>query len=555
VKKKTALLSLVLASSSLLAACGGDKATGGETTKKPADNGTAEKPAEAREQVLNLLAASEIPSMDSAIATDSVSFLVLNNVMEGLFRIDENGDLVDGMAEVASIQKSEDGKKYTFKIRDAKWSNGDPVTAHDFVYAWRKVVDPNTASEYAYIMNDIKNAAEIQGKKASPDQLGVKAIDDKTLEVELVNNIPYFEKLTTFPVFFPQNQKFVESQGDKYGLEFNTAVYNGPFVLADWKHEQSWQYKKNPNYWDAGTVKLEAINVNVVKDVGAGVNLYETKKVDRVGLSSEYVDKYKQDPNFKTEADASVFFLRQNTTNEVLKNVKARQAIAKGFDKEGIATVILNNGSTPANGLVPKEFVKSPAGVDFREENGDILAYNAEEAKKLWEEAKKELGKDTFEIELLNYDDDNSKKVGEFLKEQWETNLPGLTVNIKQQPFKQKLELESKMQYDITFAGWGPDYPDPMTFMDMFVTDGAHNQTGWSNAEHDKLIADAKSTLLSDLQARWNAMLKAEKIMLEEAPIAPMFQRGTSFLEREYVKGIVSYQFGADFSYKWAHLE
>ncbi|CUA79372.1 peptide ABC transporter substrate-binding protein [Anoxybacillus suryakundensis] len=548
-KKLSIFFMLLLVASTVLAACGGKK-----EEDKTANEG--EKPAQeapAKEQVLNLLETSEIPSLDSTLATDSVSFRVMNNVFEGLFRLDQNNEPTPGMAE--SYEVSEDGKVYTFKLRDAKWSNGEPVTANDFVYAWRKALDPNTGAEYAYIMYDIKNAEEVNTGKVPVDQLGVKAVDEKTLQVELKNPIPYFLSLLAFPTFYPQNEKFVKEQGDKYGLEANTTIYNGPFVLSEWKHEQSFQLKKNEQYWDAQTVKLETINFNIVKDVATGVNLYETNKADRVGLSAEFVDKYSSDKNFKTKSEPVLFFIRMNQKNEVLKNVNARKAIAMGFDKEAMVATILNNGSKAANYLVPEGFVTGPNGKDFREENGDLVKFNAEEAKKYWEQAKKELGKDKITLELLNYDSESAKKIGEFLKEQLETNLPGLTVNIKQQPFKQKLDLESKMQYELSFAGWGPDYQDPMTFIDMFVTNGAHNQTGWSNAEYDKLVKDAKTTLLSDLQARWDAMVKAEKILLDEAVIAPMYQRGAAYLEREYVKGIVDHPFGPDNSYKWAYIE
>jgi oligopeptide transport system substrate-binding protein len=550
VKRKLSLfLVLLLAVTTFLAACGG----GNKDTAKDT-GGTANKPDVKKEQVLNLLDSSEIPSLDSALATDQVSFIVLNNVMEGLYRLGKDNKPVPGMAE--SYEVSQDGKVYTFKLRkDAKWSNGDPVTAHDFVFAWRRVLDPKTASEYAYIMYDIKNAEEVNQGKLPVDQLGVKALDDHTLQVELKNPVPYFISLTVFGSFMPQNEKFVKSQGDKYGLEANTTLYNGPFVLSEWKHEQGWTYKKNPNYWDKDNVKLETINVKIVKDSATAVNLYETKKVDRVGLTAEFVDKYKNDKNFHTELDPSIFWLRMNTKNELLKNVNARKAIAMAIDKEALVNTLLNNGTVPANYIVPKEFVKGPNGKDFREENGDLVKYNVEEAKKLWEQAKQELGKDKFTIELLNYDSDVAKKIGEYLKEQLEKNLPGLTVNIKQQPFKQKLELESKMQYDLSYSGWGPDYQDPMTFIDLWVTNGPHNQTGWSNAEYDKLVKDAKTTLLSDLQARWDAMLKAEKLLFEEMPVAPLYQRGSAYLQREYVKDIISHPFGGDFSYKWAYIE
>lgn len=474
--------------------------------------------------------------------------------MEGLYRLGKDNKPVPGIAE--SYEVSQDGKTYTFKLRkDAKWSNGDPVTAHDFEFAWKRVLDPKTKSEYAYIMYDIKNAEEANTGKVPLDQVGVKALDDYTLKVELKNPVPYFVGLTAFGTFMPQNEKFVKAQGDKYGLEANTTLYNGPFVLSEWKHEQGWTYTKNPNYWDKDAVKLEKVNVKIVKDTATAVNLYETKQADRVGLTAEFVDKYKNDKNFHTKLDPRLYWLRMNTKKEPLNNVNARKAIAMAIDTQAMVDTLLNNGSIPAKFTVPKDFVTGPDGKDFRDVNGDLVNYNPDEAKKLWEQAKKELGKDKFTLELLNYDTDNAKKIGEYVKAQLEQNLPGLTVNIKQQPFAQKLKLESNMQYDLSFSGWGPDYQDPMTFLQLWTSTSPHNQTGWSNAEYDKLIKDAQTTLANDQQARWDAMLKAEKIVFEEMPIAPLYQNGVAYLQREYVKDFVTHTFGADYSLKWAYVE
>ncbi|MGG4167205.1 peptide ABC transporter substrate-binding protein [Rossellomorea vietnamensis] len=548
-KKFSFLLVLLLALSTFLAACGGDKKTEGNEEGSGA-GGSDEK----KEQVLNLLEASEIPSMDSTLATDAVSFNVMNNVLEGLYRLGENDEAVLGMA-AEEPKVSEDGKTYTFKIRDAKWSNGDPVTANDFVYAWKKALNPDTGAEYAYIMYDIKNAAKVNSGDLPVDELGVKATDDKTLEVQLETPVPYFKALLSFATFYPQNQKFVEEQGDKFGLEADTVVYNGPFTLSEWKHEQSFKLSKNDGYWDAENVKLKEVNFNIVKDTATGVNLYETNKADIAGLSAEFVDKYKSDENFKTRAATSVYFLRLNQGNEVLKNVNARKAIDSAYDKQGMVDVLLNNGSIPAYYLVPKDFVTGPDGTEYREAVGDFGKFDAKKAADYWAKAKEELGKDSIELELLNYDSDSSKKIGEFLKEQLEQNLEGLTVKIKAQPFKQKLELETKGQYDFSFAGWGPDYPDPMTFVDMFVTDGAHNQMGYSNPEYDKKIEQAKGELLDDLDARWQAMVDAEKILFDDQAISPMYQKGVSYLERPYVKNVLRHSFGADNSYKWASIE
>ncbi|MGM9930549.1 peptide ABC transporter substrate-binding protein [Pradoshia sp.] len=545
-KKVSLFLVMILALSTFLAACSGDDSTsskGGGST-------------EGVEQVLNVVESSEIPSMDTTLATDSVSFNVMNNVMEGLYRLGENDEVTDGVAE-GEPEVSEDGKTYTFKLRkDAKWSNGDPVTAHDFVYAWQKAVNPDTGAQYAYMMYVVENGQEINSGKKKPSELGVKAIDDNTLEVKLANAVPYFKSLLSFGTFMPQNQKFVEEQGDKYGLEADTTIYNGPFTLSEWKHEESFKLSKNKEYWDKDTVKLETVNFKIVKDTNTAVNLYETGKIDRVGLSAEHVDNFKDSEEFLTEPDSSVFYLEFNQENEILANTKIRKALTMAFDKEAYVDTILNNGSSAAYYIVPKQFYTTQDGKDFRDVNGDMLKTNKDEAAKLWAEGLKELGKDKVELELLNYDSDSAKKTGEYLKEQMESVLEGFTLTISQQPFQNKLDLQAKGDFDISFSGWGPDYQDPMTFLDMFTTGNGNNHGKFSNAKYDKLIKDANTTLLDDLKARDTAMADAEKLLIEEeAVIAPIYQRGGAFLMKDKVKGLLTHSFGGDYSYKWVSIE
>ncbi|MFD3447335.1 peptide ABC transporter substrate-binding protein [Microbacteriaceae bacterium 4G12] len=544
-KKLSVVLASTLTMSMFLGACG-------NSDKK--DTAKGDKKGGSDKQVLNLVDVSEIPTMDSTLATDNSSFTVLNNTMEGLYMRGKDDKPIPGVAK--SYEKLDGGKKYVFKLRDdAKWSNGDPVKAQDFVYAWKRAVDPaTTGSKYAYIMYDIKNAKKINTKELPVDQLGVKAVDDYTLEVELETPVPYFVELTSFGTFYPLNEKFVKEQGAKYGLEANTTLYNGPFVLSEWKHSQSYQMKKNPGYWDNKKVKLEEVNYNIVKDTATEVNLYETGAIDRARLTAEYVDKYKNKPEFHTTEDPTLFFMRLNEKNKALANKNIRKAIMMAYDKEGIANVLLNNGSIGAYGLVPKGWVKGPDKKDFRDKNGKLAKTDTKEAKKLWEAGKKEVGADTVQLELLNFDNENAKKIGEYLKEQLEKNLPGLTVTIKQQPFAQKLKLETSGDYDMSFAGWGPDYPDPMSFMDMFVTNGSHNQMGYSNPKYDELINKAQ-TDMSDLQARWNNMLQAEKILFDDAAIAPVYQRGKAFVQKDYVKDLIIHKSGAEFSFKSAYIQ
>ncbi|MGL4911283.1 MAG: ABC transporter substrate-binding protein [Romboutsia sp.] len=264
------------------------------------------------EKVLNLSTVSDIPTLDLSKATDLASFQVVNTVMEGLTRIDGDGKVQPGVAD--SWETSEDGLTWTFKLRkNSTWSNGTPVTAKDFEYSWKRTLNPETAAEYAYIMVDIEGAAD--AAKNGVDGVGVKAVDDYTLEVKLTRPIAYFAELMSFQPFFPQNQAFVESCGEAYGTAADKQLYNGPFVLSSWKMEDQFAMTKNDSYWDAANVKLKTINHKVVKDTGADVNLYEDKQIDRVILSSDYVDKYKNDKNLKTREVASINMLQVNGGN------------------------------------------------------------------------------------------------------------------------------------------------------------------------------------------------------------------------------------------------
>ncbi|MBG9536797.1 peptide ABC transporter substrate-binding protein [Bacillus thuringiensis] len=559
-KKFTAVVAPVLAMSMALTACSG---SGGEKkTTKTSSGGGEEKKSEikyAAKQVLNRTENQEIPTMDVSKSTDTLGSQILGNTMEGLYRLDKDNKPIPAAAE--SSTKSEDGKKYTFKLRkDAKWSNGDPVTAKDFVYAWQRLLDKNTAAEYAFIAFYIKNAEAInKGEKPLTD-LGAKAVDDYTLEVELEKPVPYFLNLMAFPSYYPLNEKFVKEKGDKFGLEADTTLYNGPFVMASWKHEQGWQLKKNDKYWDNKTVKLEEINYSVVKEVATKVNLYDTGSIDFTLLSGEFVDKYKSNKEEYGEySEASTFFLRlnqkRNGQDTPLKSKKLREAIALSIDKKGLANVILNNGSKATDQLVPKGLATGPDDKDYQDTFKNGLKYDPKKGAAAWEAAKKELGKDQVTIELLSYDDGTAKKIADYFKDQIEKNLKGVTVNTKIQPFKQKLKLESAQDYEVSFAGWSPDYSDPMTFIDMFESKSPYNQMSYSNPKYDEMVAKAGNELLSDPKKRWETLGKAEKLFLEEdAGLVPLYQTGRAYVMKPNVKGIVKHNISPEYSFKWAYV-
>ncbi|WP_394218598.1 peptide ABC transporter substrate-binding protein [Halobacillus trueperi] len=564
--KKTNWLLLVLALvlSMFLAACSGgsddtsnstDDADSEETTET--EDTSSEEGEASGEQVLNITDSAEIPTMDASLATDAVAFQWLGSTTDGLYRLGENAQPEPGIATDHEV--SEDGLTWTFNLReDAVWSNGDPVTANDFVYAWQRAVNPDTGSEYGpYMMGGvIKNAQAVVDGEVPVEELGVTADGDYTLVVELEKPVPYFESLTTFGTFLPLNQAFVEEQGDQYALEADTLLSNGPFVLTEWNHGEGWTLEKNQDYWDAENVKLETINVNVVKETSTAVNLYDTGEIDRTGLSAEFVDQYRTSDDFKVEEEPVLFYLKMNQENEVLGNVNARKAIQMVIDRQSMVDVILNNGSIPSVGHVPQNFTKHPeTEEDFREINGDLIETNVEQAQELWATAKEELGKDTVELGYLGGDSEVAMNMDAYIKDQLE-QLEGLTVNVQSVPFKERLARDEAMEYDIQNSGWGPDYIDPNTFLNMFVTDGGNNKTGYSSEAYDGLIEKANTELAQEPVERFETFLEAEKILIQEdAVLAPLYQRAVAQLWKPYVKGVITQPMGPDYTYKYAYIE
>ncbi|AOS99670.1 MULTISPECIES: peptide ABC transporter substrate-binding protein [Exiguobacterium] len=517
------------------------------------DENTSGSDSKNKKKEVTLVSTTDVPQLDPTKTTDSTSIIVTNNVFEGLYRLDGDNKPTPGIAE--SVEVSEDKKTYTFKLRkDAKWSDGSAVTADDFIYAWKRALDPKTAAEYAYILQDLKNANKIMAGDAELDELGVKKVDDQTLEVQLEAPAPYFLGLTSFPTYLPLKQSFVEDKGDKFATSVDTMVFNGPFVLDKWQANAGWTYKKNPDYWDKANVKMDKIDVKVVKEISTGVNLFEAKEVDFAPITSEFVSQYEKSDDYKTRPDARINFLRFNQKNKALKNKNIRKALALGFEKQGITDVILNDGSKPANFIVAKDFTFTPDGEDFRAKYPDLQSYDADAAKKAWDAGLKELGVKTVELSMLSRDEDAFKKVSEYLKGDLEKHLPGLTIKIKQQPFKNFLELESKGDYDISAAGWGPDYQDPMTFLDMWLTDGSFNRMEYSNKKFDDLIKGAKQQ--ADEAKRWSDMQEAEKMLLtEDYAIAPIYQKGEAYLQRTNIDKLYRHPFGADMSFKWMEVK
>lgn len=535
-------------------ACGFDDSTEGESSNEEDSNEDTEEKDTGLdgEQSITIFEQSEIPTLDSAHAHDSVGFSTLNNINEGLYRGDENHTPQLALAEDHEV--NEDETVHTFTLRDATWSNGEPVTAHDFEFAWKRTFEE--AGHYAdmFITANVKNAQAIFDEEMDPDELGVEAEDDNTLVVTLESPNALFKQLLTFPTFFPQNQEFVEEAGDQYGTEADKVLFNGAFILESWEHDKGWVYKKNPDYWDADAVELEEIHVNVVKETSTLVNLWETEELDRVDLSSSYVDEYQDDESFFIEERPSIVFMRVNHNLDPFQNEHIRMAFDMSIDKEGLTEVILNDGSKPLHSLIPADFSFSPENEqDFRELNGPFNEGSDEEAQELWENGLSDLGEDSLEFELTVSDDEAHQKIAEYAKDQLETNLDGLTVDIKKVPFEARLEQEKAVEYDMVISTWGPDYNDPMTFLDMWVTDGSANRMDFSDEEYDDLIEEIRDE--TDEEARYYMMLEAEQMLLDDMHIIPLVQDADAVLMRQEIKGMVRHPAAPQFDYKWTYIE
>ncbi len=537
--KKFKYLLVGLATVALLAACGGS------------DSKESTQAVDSQKKILNVATDIELASMDTGVATDGYSFDAIAAVIEGLYQLDSDGNPIPGMAE--STEVSEDGKTYTFKLRDAKWSDGTPVKANDFVFAWRRLADPATASEYSYMLDvaGIKNASEIAKGEKAKEELGITAIDDKTLKVELNYAVPFFYQLMAFPSFYPISEEFYKKHGDQYALTPEAILANGPFKMTAWNQGSGYELVKNDTYYDSGVVKLDGINVQLVKDSQSAVVAYEQGTVDVMKLTGELVEQYKGSPEMRNTLGGYLWYVSPNTKVPGLENPNLRLALALSYDKEQIAEHLLKDGSIAANFAVPVKLAVGPDKKDFRATSPEYLKVDKAKAKEYYEIAKKELGKDSFNFELLFEDTEASKKVAEYLKSEIETNLPGVTLTLKQQPKKSRLQLMQKGEFDLGLTRWGPDYADPMTYLDMWVSGASYNFGSWSNEKYDELVFEAsKGSLVTKLEERWQALKDAEKIVMDEAAILPVYQTGSAMMIKSNVKGIEFHSVGVPTVYK-----
>lgn len=501
----------------------------------------------------------ELSSLDTTLANDTYSITVLNNTMEGLYRLDKNNDIIPANAE-EKPSISEDKLTYKIKLKENnKWSNGDPVTAKDYVYSWQKAVNPKTGSEYSGLFNGIKNAKEIIEGNKPVEELGIKAIDDYNLEITMDNPVPYFESLLAFPTFFPQNQKFVEKEGKEYGTTNEHLIYNGPFVLTDFDGpgtDTEWTLVKNEDYWDKDKVKLKEIKNQVSKEPATSVRLFEAGELDDMTLSGELAKQYKDIEGFTAIEKAGTTYLSFNQSKDFFKNKNAREAISLVIDRKNIVDFILSDGSTEPKGLVPSNMSYSPKDKqDFADASKKMVSTDIEKAKKLWKTAQEETGIKDVELNLLSYDDDIIKKLAESIQFDIEDKLEGAKVNVNIVPLTVAIEKGRSTDFDLFLFGWSADYPDPSSFLELFTTDSPYNYGKYSNKEYDTLVNNASTTDVTNAEKRWDDYVSAENILTDDVALSPIFQKAEAKLRNPKLKGIINHSTGAQFDYKEAYLE
>lgn len=547
-KKTKAVLALLMAGTMMLGVvgCGSSSDTAGSGSATTGTESTGSDTAAAGSSDMNVMLETPVESLDPQQATDGTSFEVIADYTDGLMQMDADGQAVPAIAE--SYHLSDDGLTYTFHLRsDAKWSNGTPVTAADFVFAWQRAVDPAVASEYAYMLSDIgqiKNAAEIIAGDMDKSELGVTAVDDTTLQVELNVPVSYFLSLMYFPTFYPVNEEFFNSCGDTFATSPETTLSNGAFILDSYEPAATaFHLTKNADYYDAGRIQLSGLSYQVIQDSQQALMSYQTGALDTTLVNGEQVDQVKDDPEFKTVGAGYLWYVSPNMDAvPELANLNVRLALTMAIDRDAITGDVLKDGSAPTYTAVPPEFAAGPDGSDFsadQEKFADVCTCDATSAADYWTKGLEELGITELSLDMVVDADDAPQKVAQVLKEQWETTLPGITVNLVVEPKKQRVQDMQDGNYQLGLTRWGPDYADPMTYLGMWVSGNSNNYGLWSNADYDAIIDECTTgDLCTDAEGRWERLYDAEQIVMDEAVIFPLYTQCNAEMLSSKVTGV-----------------
>ncbi|MBO6176748.1 MAG: peptide ABC transporter substrate-binding protein [Treponema sp.] len=506
--------------------------------------------------VLNVSLEAAIDTLDQQTAVFATAFELIGNMVDGLMQMADDGSVKKAICKDYTL--SSDGLKYTFKLRDdVYWSNGDPVTAHDFVYGWQRAIDPATGSEYAFMISDIaqiKNATAIQAGQMDPNQLGVRAVDDYTFEVELQVPVSYFEQLLYFCTFYPANQKFVEKCGDKYATSPETCLANGAFVITEYSPTgRTISFKKNTAYYDAANVKLGGLHYEIISNGDEALRKYQSGQLDFVELSGEAVEKMKSSPEFTPVDSGFLYYLTFNFDDPMFANKNLRRAFTFAIDRERVITEMAD-GSAAAYSAIPRGYAFSSTGEDFTPkgiEFPDDCSYNVEKARAHFQQAKRELGVSKFNIQLLTADGETQVIASNSIKHQIEALFPEVNISIKAVPKTERRKIMSSGNFQFGLNNWGPDYADPMTYLAMWVTGNDNNQGNYFNPSYNALIASCTDgDLCTRIPERWSALKKAESMIMEDAVISPIYQKCNANLIKKNIRGIAFHAVAINRIYK-----
>ena len=568
-KKTRALVATVTAGAMVLsmAACGSSayQETTAAAATEAAGTAAAGETAAAQEATgtvsssdLKVMLETPVMSLDPQQATDGTSFEVMANYTDGLTQMDDSGAAVAAIAE--SWETSDDGLTWTFHLRkDAKWSNGTPVTAKDFVFGWQRAVDPDVASEYAYMLSDIgqvKNAAEIIDGTKDKSELGVTAVDDNTLQVELNAPVSYFLSLMYFPTYYPVNEEFFNTCPDTYGTSPETTLSNGAFVLDSYEPAATEIHlTKNADYYDADKIKLAGIDYQVIQDSQQALLSYQSGDLDLTLLNGDQVDQVKDDPAFKAVGAGYLWYVTPNISAvPELANDNIRKALTFAIDRTAICEDVLKDGSKPTYTAVPMDFAAGPDGSDFSADQTkfqDVCADDTAKAAEYWQKGLDELGITSLTLDMVVDADDAPQKVATVLQEQWQTALPGLTINLTVEPKKQRVQDLQDGNYQLGLTRWGPDYADPMTYLGMWTTGCSNNYGLWSSTDYDDILAKCTTgELATDPEGRGSAMYDAEKIVMDQSVIFPLYTQCNAEMLSTNVTGVAFHPVALNRVYK-----
>lgn len=507
---------------------------------------------------LNVMIETPVESLDPQKAEDGTSFEVIADYMDGLMQMDENGKPVPAIAK--SYEQSSDGLTWTFHLRkDAKWSNGTRVTAKDFVFAWQRAVDPDTAASYSYMLSDvgqIKNAVDIIAGKKNKSELGVTAKDDYTLVVTLNAPVSSFLSLMCLPTFYPVNEDFYNKCNGTYGSSPDTILADGAFVIDDYEPAAtSIHMKKNENYYDKDRIKLSGIKYSVIQDSQTALMSYQNGDLDLTLVNGDQVDQVKDDPDYTSFSSGYMWYIAPNISGvKELQNLNIRLAMTMALDRESITNDVCRDGSVPTYTAVPVDFATGPDGKAFSEDQSrysSVCTYDKAKAAEYWKKGLDDLGINSLELTLKMDADDEPQKVAQVIKEELEDTLPGLTINLEPEPKKQRLQDMYNGDFDLGLTRWGPDYDDPMTYLGMWKTDVTYNYGKFSDSTYDSILAECTTgDLALDQKGRWDALYKAEDIIMNNAVIFPLYTQCNAEMIKSNVKGVAFHPVAINRVYK-----